>query len=883
MPDWKAEIKQRLAFLDLDPTREMGIVDELAAHAADRCEELLRQGLPETQAVAKTLAELSDARLPENLLRFDVNAKPLVSRRLPFSVRILTKHWRLTAVAVISLSIAIAAGAVGLSVFNALLLRPPTSVAPDRLVMVLQSSPAQAVQQVSYPEYRYYRDSNQVFSGLAAFNYGINVETLSYGNASYRPVMSSVSENYFAILGISPVLGHSFSGTDSAPQPEIILSYPFWKKLGSPDIVGHTVKLGKYSLTVVGVAPKEFSGTVAGFAVDLWAPFRINLTPEDLANLERRDNRFLTMFGRLRPGVTRQQAQAAVNALGERQAHDFPKTNKDTSARIGPFSMLPADEVGLAKMFSWAVMGVVCLVLLAACANVINLLLGLATTRRQEMLIRAALGATRGKLIRLLLQESAMLLAVSAVIGLLLAGYGLERLFAFRPTLWNGLPPLLLDFRPDWRVLSLTGAVAVVLTLAIGLVPALYASVPNLAAALNGEIVVGGTRKRRARSVLVVLQTAVCTLVLVGGGLCLRSIERLKQVPLGFANRNLLFTFVQVSGETPAKRAQIYQEIRRSVEALPGITSVSLATSVPLMQNGAPDLVVPEGEEMAKDRWSTTPYNLVEGNYFITLGLPLVAGRSFDSRDGPHTPEVAIINRTLANKYWPKQDALGKRIRIKSDNSLAQIVGVVEDSKYDDLGEPETPFMYLPISQHPREADDLSLVVLTRDEPKQFIAPLRSAVVKVDPSSFLFLENTMEGQINWSLLIPRIVLGCVSGFGLLALLLSMAGLYATTSYSVSERRKEIGIRIALGAQPRSLMASLLRHSAVFAGIGVAVGLGLGVAMSSLLASLLFGIRPVEPAVLLAVTVLTTCIALLTAYLAAKPWIRVDPLEAVRHM
>lgn len=890
MPDWKKEIRQRLTPLDLDPTREAGVVEELAGHAADYFAEQLREGAAEEEAVSRTLAQLSDTRLSENLLRSDTTPRPLFSRRFPFPVRVLAKHWRLTSVAVISLSVAIAAGAVGFSVFNALLLRPPTSAHPDRLVMVLRHAPSQQVQQVSYPEYRVYRDNNQVFSGLAAFQSGINMESLNYGNSTYRPVISTVSANYFTVLGVSPAVGRSFSGTDSAPQSEIVLSYPFWKRLGSPDVVGLTVRLRPVGqkespsdiVTVVGVAPKSFSGTVAGFAIDIWAPIRLNLSPEALGNLERRDNRWLTMFGRLRPGITRQQAQAAVQVLGEQQAHDFPQTNKETEAKIAPFSMLPYQR-DLAKMFSWAVLGVVALVLLAACANVINLLLGLATTRRQEMLIRAAIGATRRKLIWQLFKESFLLLAFSSVIGFLLADFGLEGLFTFRPTLFNGVPPILLDFRPDLRVLGLTGAMVILLTLGIGIMPALYASIPNLAEALNGEAAIGGTRKRRARTVLVVLQTAVCTLVLVAAGLCLRSIERLKQVPLGFTNRNLLFSFVAVSAETPATEAPIYSDLLRAVQGLPGINKVALASSIPLMQNGDPERVAPEGEETAKDRWSTTPYNFVTEDYFAALGLPLLAGRTFDSRDGEHAPQVVIISRAMAHKYWHNSDPLGKRIRIQSDNSVAQIIGVVEDTKYDDLGEAETPFLYLPLSQHPREVDDLALIVNTRGDPNQQFAALRSAVLKVDPTAFLFLDNTMEGQINFSLLIPRIILGCVAGFGLLALLLSMAGLYATTSYSVNERRKEIGIRIALGAQRRNLMTSLLRQAATFAGIGIGIGLAMGVALSALLGSLLYGIHPVEPVVLLLVTVFTTLLALLTAYFASKPWLAVDPLQAVRHM
>jgi predicted permease len=526
-------------------------------------------------------------------------------------------------------------------------------------------------------------------------------------------------------------------------------------------------------------------------------------------------------------------------------------------------------------------MGVVFLVLLAACANVINLLMGLATARRQEMLIRAALGASRGRLMGQLLRESAIICAVAGLIGFGLAWYGLGRLLAFRVVLFNGLPPLLLDFRPDLTVAGLTVAVILILTVAVGMVPALHSSIPNLAGALNGEIAVGGRRKRRARSILVVIQTAVCTLVLVGAGLCLRSIEYLKRVPLGFSARNLVFTYV--SGPEDTQPRSFYDAVRRETAALPGVTAVTLSTSLPLSQNGPPDRVVPEGKEDAKDQWSTVYSNIVDNNYFSVLGLPVLTGRAFTTSDTESSPEAVVINYTFARKYWPNEEPVGKRLRIQRGNRLVQIVGVVADSKYDDLDEPQLPYMYLAISQHPSEAADLGLTAATNGVPRLWVKPILNSIYKAHPSAFCILTGTLEDQVDLALLLPRIIFACVSGFGLLALLLSMAGLYATTSYSVSERRKEIGIRIALGAQPRDLIASLLRQSTLVTVIGLALGLGMGVGMSSLLGSLLFGIRPVEPMVLVGVVLVTAAISLITAYLAARPWVKVDPLEAVRHM
>ena len=878
MHDWKEEIRSRLSGLDMDPSREAAMVEELSQYATDRYEDLVRRGLTALEATERTLAELGDARLAVGLAQAE-EPRASLSRRFPFALRILGKYWKPTTVAVISLAVAMAASVAGLSFFNALLLRPPAAASPGRLVTLYDRTPSGESQSMSLPEYKFYRDNNQVFSGLAAFNYGISVGPFNFDTRKEMVVTSSVSGNYFEVLGVPPAAGRFFLGDESAPNREMVLSFPFWQRLGGDRrMIGKTVKSGKDSVVIVGVAPRGFQGTVVGFSIDAWVAIRMG---DNADRLSSRDNRWLTPVGRLKSGLSREQAQAEVSTLAQQLAHDFPASNKDRTAGIRPLTMLPMDQLGLARMLSWTVMGVVFLVLLAACANVVNLLLGMAAARRQEMLIRAALGASWRKLAGQLLGETAIICVAGGLIGFSLAWVGLERLLSFRPVLFNGLPPLLLDFRPDWNVAAMTAAVILVLTAVIGMLPALESSTPNLAGALSGEITGGGRGKRRARNMLVVIQTAVSTLVLVGAGLCLRSIEYLKRVPLGFSARNLVFTYV--SGPDDTQPQSFYEAVRREAAVIPGVSAATLSTSLPLSQNGPPDRVAPEWLESAKDQWSPVFYNLVDDNYFSVLGLPLLAGRRFDSTDNEHSPEVMVINRTLARKYWPQQDPLGKRLRIERGNRLVEVVGIVADSKYDDLDEPQLPFMYLALRQHPREATDLALTVATTGQPRLWVEPILNRIHKVSPEAFCFLTETFEDQINLSLLLPRIIFVCVTGFGLLALVLSMAGIYATTSYSVGERTKEIGIRLALGAQPRQVMASLLRQVSLVTGIGLAAGLAVGVAMSSLMGSLLYGIRAVEWPVLILVGAFTVSIALATAYSAARPWVRIDPLEAVRHM
>lgn len=889
MPDWKAEIRERLAKCDLDPAKEAAIVEELADHAADRYEDFCREGLTEREAYQRTRAELADAKLPAGLLERESPPRALLSRHLPFAARVMTKYWRLSVVAVLSLAIAIAASVIGISVFNALLLRPLAAAEPERLVTLYESSPGNPLQQISFADYKFLRDNNHAFSGLAAFGYGFNLLPFTGGNVTAKITVGIVSENYFEVLGVRPITGRFFAGDDSEAKAELVISYALWKRLGAdPAIAGKTMRVQGRPVAIVGVASKDFIGTLAGFSIDAWAPIRFDQAvatqPSEAARiaagLDNRSNRWLTPIGRLKPGIERSAALADVRILGERLAHDFPDTNRNYSAGLVPAAMLPAGEQGVARMFSWTVAGVVFLVLLAASANVVNLLLGLAAARRLEMLIRAALGATRGRLVRQVLRECSGLCVASGALGFSLAYLGLERLFRFHPVLVNGIPPLVLDFRADSRVMALAVMLLMLVTLAIGVVPALHTSIPNLAGALNGEIAVGGTRKRRARAALVVVQTAVCTVVLVGAGLCLRSLQLLKNVPLGFSGRNLVEVLIGASD--PSQQRKLIDAMRREIAALPGVNDVTLASSLPLGGQGFDlDQVAPEGEEKRQDRLSEVRYSIVEGNYFSMLGIPQLAGRTFQSSDHEGTSEVILVNQTLAQKYWPGQSAVGKRLRIGHGKRVAEIVGVVGDSKYTDLDEPQLAFMFLAVDQHPGDAAGLVVIAGTGGNARLWMEPLRAVAHKHDPSAFCLIV-TLEDQVNFSLLLPRIIFTCVGGFGLLALILSMAGLYATISYSVSERRKEIGIRIALGARPHDVMATLLQQSALATAIGLLLGLGLGIAMSAMLGSLLYGIRPVEGEVLVLVLMVTSFIALLTAYSAAHRWMKIDPLEAVRH-
>ena len=463
---------------------------------------------------------------------------------MKFSLRILRKHWKLTSIAVFSLAIAMAAGAVGFSVFNALLLRPPAVFAPNRLVTVYTSTPTDEFSGMCYDDYKYYRDNNQVFSAAMAFPYSIALNPIVYGQRAKGGLINAVSDTYFSVLGVQPILGRAFTkGEDDKPSAVAVLSYAYWKWLGADaNIAGTTISINSVPLTVVGVMPKSFVGTIFSDVPDVWYPLSMIAVIGHEGQDWRADRtvRPLRMVGRLKAGVTREQALANVETIAKQLAAAYPKTNKDRAARVTDTRMLPEGSVSPARTISALLFVIAALVIFAACSNVANLLLALGSARRHEILVRAAMGATRRRLIREALLDSTLIAWGGGALGFLLASLGLRELLQFKPYIPGlGFLPLTIDFRPDVTVMAATAGLVFFVGLATGLVPGLYSSTPNLAGALSGEIAVGGTRKGRVRNSLVTMQVAVCTLVLIGVGLCFRNLSNLRHVNLGFSTRNI--------------------------------------------------------------------------------------------------------------------------------------------------------------------------------------------------------------------------------------------------------------------------------------------------------------------------------------------------------
>jgi predicted permease len=804
-----------------------------------------------------------------------------------FSLRILRKHAKLASIAVFSLAIGLAAASAGLSTFHALLLRPPAVVDPNRLLTVYTVTPNEPFNQVSYPDYRYYRDNNSVLSGLCAVPFSISLQTIIFEHREKRGLINAVSANYFAVLGVQPFLGRWFAaGEDDKVTMSAVLSYGYWQWLGAdPNIIGKTLKINSVPLTIVGVTPRRFVGTILSDVPDLWHPLSAApaLSHQTYDWLADRTNRSLSMIGRMNPGVTRQQALAEMQGLSRQLAAAYPETNKDRLAALTETSMLPPDAMASAKLMGGLLLAVVALVLFAACANVANLLLALAGARRQEILIRAALGATRMSLVRQLLLDSLVISVMGGVAGFVIASYGLRRLIDFKPFFPGlGVIPITLDFRPDLTVIFVMLAVVFLVGLATGLLPGLHASTPNLAAALNGEVAIGGSRKGRVRNLLVVLQVTACTVVLIGVGLCLKSLHNLQQVNLGYSARNVALYAIddlQVNGYSEQQGRALFERIREGVSQMPGIESISLGNTIPFSGGVNTDQVHITGVPDDNEHGVTIGSGVVDTQYFPTLGIPILVGRTFVASDTAKSPEVIVVNQTMAAKYWPDKNPVGKTLRIENGHRQATVVGVVGDIKYSDIDEAAEPFMYSSLAQNYQSG--MYLLVRTQDDPSQWMGTILENVRKSAPELGV-TSFTISQWHQFALYVPRLAVICTSAFGLLAFVLAAVGLYGAVFYSVSERTREMGIRVALGASPRDLWKLVLHQTILVTILGIFLGIAGGIGASVLARSLLYQIQPIEWSVFLGAALTMFAMTVVIAYSGARPWMRVDPMQCVRH-
>jgi predicted permease len=806
------------------------------------------------------------------------------------AVRLLVKHPGFTAVAVMSLALGIGANTAIFSLVNALLLRPMPVARPSEIVSVFTSDFSGPLYGASsYPDYLDFRRVDAL-SGLAAW--APTPVALAQGGESQRLFAEAVSANYFDVLGVRPALGRGFvPEEDSGPHAVAVIAYGLWRRAfgADPGVIGRSVTLNGTPFQVVGVAPPEYVGVLRGLAMDLWIP----LSMQDVARtgrsgLTNRGNRGVFLTGRLAPHTDIAGAQARFDALAAGLHRDYPQNWTDVQQRGRRITLVSEaggrvfPEVrGPVLGFMALLMTVVGLVLLIACANLANLLLARASTRRREIGIRLALGAGRATLIRQLLTESVLLSLLGGAAGALGAAWTADVLSTFRPP----LPvPVVLDLALDLRVLAFAVLVSIATGVFFGLAPALAATRTDVVSALKDDGAGTGTgpQRSRLRSALVVGQVSVALLLLVGSGLFVRSLRNAHRIDPGFEPGGLAMASVDLvlGGYKEDAGRTFYTRAVAEVRALPGVTAATFVKDAPLGLGGGRRRFWIEGYTPRANEDMEIALTSVGPGYFETMRIPLRRGRTFTAADGPGHPLAAIVNESFERRYLGGQEAVGRRLRLRGpDAPVTEIVGVVRDGKYRTLGEDARPFVYLPLLQdYDAEA---TLVARTDGSPAAVAALLQRRLVEIDPRVPVFDVKTMDEHLRFTLLPARLAASVLGLFGLVALLLAGLGLYGVMSYLVSQRSREMGIRIALGARPEDVVRLVVGQGLRLTLLGMIVGILGALGLTRLVAGLLYGISPTDPWTFAAVACVLAAVALVACLLPARRAAAVDPTVALR--
>jgi predicted permease len=896
MPDWKREVKNRLTGLRLDPVRESEIVEELTQHLEDRYEESLRGGATEEEARQAALHELAGSDLLAQALRQverTTREEPTISegrRRanvfgdlgqdLRYGARMLMKNRGFTIVAVVALALGIGANSAIFSVVNTVLLRPLPYKKPDRLVMVFEDNSRHGFPRDTPAPANYidWRDQNKVFEGMAAIA-ELSMNLTGEGEPE-RLDGRRVSASLFPILGVEPQLGRWFSPEEDQPGANhaVILSHALWQRRfgANAGIIGKTITLNGNSFEVVGVMPASFQFPTR--EDQFWIPIAFSQREAG-----RRGSHFLEVVARLKPGVTEQQAQAEMSAIAARLSQQYPEQNTDVGAEVVP---LHEQLVGKIKPALLVLLGAVGFVLLVACANVANLLLARAATRQKEIATRVALGASRMRLVRQFLTESVLLSAVGGVVGLLLAVWGVRLLKAFIPENISQAAAITVDV----KVLLFTLLVSLLTGVIFGLAPATQATKFNLNETLKegGRDSAAGNRGSRIRGALVISEVALSLVLLIGAGLLVNSFMRLRKVDPGFRADHLLTMNVvlpQQKYPDAARRSAFYTELIRRVEALPGVKSATVSSQIPLISQGDSVGVVFEGRpDPAPGQENIIATRVVSPRYFQTMGIQLLRGRSFGEQDRADAPAAAVISEAMAKRYFPGEDPVGKRLspgKPESPDDWVTVVGVVKDVHQFELDAEPKPQMYLTYEQAGFFAPG-HLVVSTSVEPRSLATAVRDAVWGIDKDQPVSNVSTMEDVLSESIARQRFSMILLGVFAAVGLILAAVGLYGVMSYSVAQRRHEIGIRMALGAQGSDVLKLVVGQGLKLVCVGVAVGLVAALALTRVMASLLYGVSSTDPATFAVISLVLVGAGVLASYIPARRATKVDPIIALRY-
>jgi predicted permease len=803
---------------------------------------------------------------------------------LKFALRQLAKSPGFTAVVVISLAMGIGANATVLCWLRNLVWRPLSGVAGQERIVVLVSNQGGGC--TSLPDLQDFAQHNDIFTGAEA-----SMPTSACLTVDNQPEWIQaqiVSANFFELLGVKPVIGRTFlPDEDRKPggNPVLVIGENLWRRRfgADPSILGRVVDLNRRSFTIVGVAPGSFHGSMSPMTFDVWAPASMiwEVRNQSTEFLTARTARGWLNLARLQPGVTIQQAQTVVTLLDAQLASAYPKTSTGIHHRVVPLSQCPWSAAPIIGPALALLLAVSLGVQLIVAANVANLLLARATSRRKEIAIRLAAGASRSRLIRQFLTESLLLAVLGGGVGVLFASWAVDSMPLFLPTSLVG------HAQPNFPLDGVTLGFALVLTLATGLAfglfPAFQASQPDLYAVLKegGRSSQDGGSHRRLRNLLVIAEVALALALLVEAGLCLKGLRQARKIDIGFKPDHVLIAGLQIgmNGYDQESGKVFYRQIRQRLASVPGVEEAALASWFPLGLSGCKgsDATV-EGYQRPDDEDTTYTFAVVSPRYFAALRIPLVAGRDFTDADDATASPVAIVNEHFAHRFWPGMDPVGRRFR--TGGIWRTVVGVAAAGKYNRLEEGPWCFFYLPYQQGVPDLD-LSLCIRTQGDPSAFANSLRQTMHEIDPGVELLQTLPLADYSSMVLFPERMAARLLLLLGLVALVLSAMGVYAVMAYSVSQRTQEFGLRIALGASPRDVLRLVIGQGLELALGGVAAGLALAVAMTRLMAGFLYGVSPFDPLTFIAVPSFLALVALLACYMPARKATKVAPMVALR--
>ncbi|HZU31395.1 MAG TPA: ABC transporter permease [Candidatus Angelobacter sp.] len=822
-----------------------------------------------------------------------------ISQDIRYALRSLRKSPGFAAIAIITLALGIGANTAIFTVVNAVFFHPIPVKDPASLVEIFTVDQRRALANnflpSSYPNNEDIQRRAQSFSGMAISSFALPAVSMTVNGQPNQYVAQLVSGNFFDVLGVRAQMGRTFrpeEDREAGAGPVVVLNHGFWERAmaANPKVIGENVLLNGQGFTIIGVAPKGFQGTNVIGGPDMWIP--MSMHDQILSGFSKQlfnERRFLgfSAVARLKPGVGQEQARAELKAISSDLEKAFPLANKGRSFTTQPLlqSSIAPNQRGQFERAGLMMMAVVGIVLLIACFNIANLLLARASGRRREISIRVAIGASRGRIITQLLTEAMVLAVAGGSLGLGLAAVGRDLMWRFRPPQLSADG---MDLSLDWHVMAFTFLVAIGTGLVFGMAPALQASRPDLVTELKERAggdphKKGGMRGFSVRDILISLQVAVCLIALVGAGLFLLSLRNAQQMDPGFETHNLAMLSFDLSAlNYDAARAKEFE--RRALEAAqntPGVRAAALANSIPLFRGGLGRTLFREGEDTNNGQSGhITQYSAVSPEYLQTMGIPLLRGQGFDSLVRENSPRVAVINETAAKQIWPNEDPIGKRFKFFRDNDLTQVIGVVRDSKYNALGENPSPYMYVPLVQNPD--GDLTLFVRANGDPRVVLSSVRTEVQAMDRNLPITNVWPIGEVISQSLWASSFGASLLTVFAMIAMALCAVGIYGVVGYSVGQRIREFGIRLALGAQPKDVLMMVLKQSAFIMSTGIVAGLVAAFFLARLVVTFLYGVNTNSPVAFLAMALILALVGVFASYIPARRAAKVDPMVALHY-